>query len=51
MMKGVISSCLFLFLMSAVAAAQKGDASSQCIDCHSEVTPRIVSDWKLSKHS
>lgn len=22
-----------------------------CIDCHSKVTPSIVSDWKLSKHS
>lgn len=26
-------------------------AASQCIDCHSRVTPNIVSDWKLSKHS
>ncbi len=22
-----------------------------CIECHSKVTPNIVSDWKLSKHS
>lgn len=22
-----------------------------CVDCHREVTPKIVSDWQLSKHS
>ncbi|KPK81108.1 MAG: cytochrome C [Gemmatimonas sp. SM23_52] len=27
-----------------------GQAAS-CVDCHSEVTPGIVSDWRLSKHS
>jgi hypothetical protein len=27
-------------------------ASAQvCVDCHSKITPNIVSDWKLSKHS
>ena len=25
--------------------------ASQCVDCHTKVTPNIVSDWKLSKHS
>lgn len=24
---------------------------AQCVECHSKVTPNIVSDWKLSKHS
>jgi hypothetical protein len=51
MNKRVISACLFLFLVTAIGAAEKGDASSRCIDCHGKVTPRIVSDWKLSKHS
>jgi len=27
------------------------DNAAQCIDCHSKITPNIVSDWKLSKHS
>ncbi len=25
--------------------------ADECVDCHSKVTPNIVSDWKLSKHS
>jgi hypothetical protein len=29
------------------ALAQNGD----CVQCHMDVTPNIVSDWKLSKHS
>ena len=27
-----------------------GAAASVCVDCHNDVTPNIVSDWKLSKH-
>ena len=23
---------------------------SQCVDCHKDVTPRLVTDWKLSRH-
>src|SRR4030042_2568134 len=25
--------------------------AQMCVDCHKTVTPSIVSDWKLSKHS
>lgn len=25
--------------------------ASNCVDCHKKVTPNIVSDWQLSKHS
>jgi hydroxylamine dehydrogenase len=25
--------------------------AQECVDCHKEVTPRIVGDWQLSKHS
>jgi len=28
-----------------------GGQPSNCVKCHSKVTPGIVSDWKLSKHS
>ena len=41
----------FLVLTTAALTAQQPGAASQCIDCHSKVTPNIVSDWKLSKHS
>ena len=37
---------LFLcFVFSSFALAQ------ECIDCHKKITPNIVSDWKISKHS
>ncbi len=25
--------------------------AQDCVECHKKVTPRIVSDWELSKHS
>ena len=31
--------------ISSVAAAQT------CIDCHKKISPNIVKDWQLSKHS
>lgn len=31
--------------------AYSADMGSKCVDCHSKITPNIVSDWKLSKHS
>jgi hydroxylamine dehydrogenase len=42
---------VILFLTVIPVAAQGPAASSRCVDCHSKVTPNIVSDWKLSKHS
>jgi hypothetical protein len=33
------------------AASSLPSAGSKCIACHSKITPNIVSDWKLSKHS
>ena len=33
-----------VFILSGIVQAQ------DCVDCHSKVTPNIVSDWKLSKH-
>ena len=46
----IITVIGFLFFGMANARGQ-GAPGSQCIDCHSKVTPNIVSDWKLSKHS
>ncbi len=28
-----------------------GAYAQQCVDCHKKVTPNIVSDWQISKHS
>lgn len=45
-------SMLRIFLFSAMFLAVTSNASAQiCIDCHKKVTPRVVSDWQISKHS
>ncbi len=36
---------------AGVPAAQATAPASVCVDCHSRVTPSIVTDWKQSKHS
>src|SRR5262245_18465185 len=46
---------LFLVLLS-VPARSSADSkqvlvSPKCIECHSQATPEIVTDWKLSRHS
>ena len=28
-----------------------GASAQECVECHKQVTPRIVMDWQLSKHS
>jgi hydroxylamine dehydrogenase len=33
------------------AAAARPGAGQACVSCHAQVTPRIVEDWKLSKHA
>ena len=47
-------SCLLPFLL-ALTACGGGEnspvATSECVDCHREVTPNIVTDWELSRHS
>ncbi|MCF8242096.1 MAG: cytochrome C [Melioribacteraceae bacterium] len=36
---------ILLFLFALVVTGQ------DCIECHYEVTPKVVSDWQISKHS
>lgn len=45
-MKKITVVFLFSFLVMASSAF-----ADLCVDCHKDVTPNIVSDWKLSKHS
>jgi hypothetical protein len=40
---------LALASAGAVAAAPVSDATEDCIGCHAEVTPGIVSDWRASR--
>src|SRR5438270_13341642 len=42
---------LFASLMALPALTQTPATAAQCLECHSKVTPNIVSDWKLSKHN
>jgi len=42
--RGIIIFLVSLFLASNAAA-------QECVSCHKKVTPNIVSDWQLSKHS
>ena len=47
---GNTSAPLKTALQASIAPPQTS-TSARCIECHSKVTPNIVSDWKLSKHS
>ena len=43
-----LKTIIFLF---TVLVAVSFVWAQECIDCHKKTTPRIVSDWELSKHS
>jgi hydroxylamine dehydrogenase len=40
-----------LLLAAAVVALTAGLEAQQCLECHKKVTPNIVTDWQISKHS
>jgi len=42
---------LLLVLFDSHPASGQTSTAVQCIVCHTQVTPNIVSDWKLSQHS
>src|SRR3974377_614281 len=42
---------LFVPELAAAVSQQPAAASYKCVDCHSKVTPNIVSDWKQSRHN
>lgn len=42
---GTIVIIFGLFFLASATSAQV------CVDCHKKITPNIVSDWQLSKHS
>lgn len=53
---GLSSAVLFTlcFLGSIAIAApsspQTSNAGAQCVECHSKITPNVVTDWKQSRH-
>ncbi len=40
---------MVILVLSVLVAS--GALAQRCFDCHKQVTPNIVSDWQLSKHS
>jgi len=40
---------IIIFLVSLLLSSNA--AAQECVSCHKKVTPNIVSDWQLSKHS
>lgn len=57
MKRDIIRLFVGIFLAAAVilpapsGAAEVSEKSQECIECHQEVTPGIVEDWKTSIHS
>ena len=47
----LVTAVLLCVTSSFTGLARATDTASQCIACHGKITPNIVSDWKLSKHS
>ena len=47
----IVAALAFLFLLLSLSISAQTATPAQCVECHSKVTPNIVSDWKLSKHS
>ncbi|NIM04635.1 MAG: cytochrome C, partial [Armatimonadetes bacterium] len=45
----MIRKALFVILLITSCAANV--SADTCVDCHKKITPNIVSDWQLSKHS
>ena len=52
---GIPAQLPFLLVFLAVTACGSGGetpvAASDCVECHREATPGIVTDWELSTHS
>ncbi len=48
-MQPVISRVMLILVSSVMVTS--GAWAETCVDCHKKVTPNIVSDWQLSKHS
>lgn len=53
----IVSTIACVAVWVSLAGAQKESGSSQgkngqeCVECHKGITPQIVTDWELSKHS
>jgi hydroxylamine dehydrogenase len=42
---------VFLAAVVVVSVGSTLAIADSCVDCHQKITPQVVTDWKLSKHS
>jgi hydroxylamine dehydrogenase len=47
----VFAALASFLLFSSLSLTAQTATPAQCVECHNKITPNIVSDWKLSKHS
>jgi len=50
-MKGIFFILTLCFFMSFLCISNSANANEACIICHQGVTPGLVGDWMISKHS
>jgi predicted CXXCH cytochrome family protein len=51
-MKGlvVVSAVAFFAILLLLPGTVTAQQTSACVDCHTQITPGAVSDWKISRH-
>jgi hypothetical protein len=49
-MNRLFVSVASLFFLIVLAAPSTASAQAPCVECHSDASPGVVSDWQLSKH-
>lgn len=47
----IMNKFIIVLLISLLFSATDVVLAQECVNCHKSVTPNIVSDWQLSKHS
>ncbi len=47
-MRRIFLLLMGIFFLSGISHAQDAE---KCISCHQKITPKIVSDWKISRHA
>lgn len=50
MNRGLLAG-IMLAVVCVLVSGTIASAESECVKCHTKETPKIVSDWKLSKHA
>ena len=46
----LITFAVSSLLAASASRAQTSNVGAQCVECHSKITPSVVTDWKQSRH-